>query len=81
MELRFRVGKFGSSVPDRYEMNTLEQKLVFSCLASSFEFIKTILNVLHFFVRSLSMAPIRSIGSGKTMVLLLSEAISVNVCR
>ena len=35
----------------------------------------------HFFVRSLSMAPIRSIGSGKTMVLLLSEAISVNVCR
>ena len=36
---RIRVGKPGSSVPDRSEMNTLEQKLDFSCLASSFEFI------------------------------------------
>ena len=81
MEPRIKVGKPGSSVPDRSEMNILEQKLDFSCLASSFEFILTILNILHFFVRSLSMAPIRSIGSGKTMVLLLSEAISVSVCR
>ena len=49
MELRFRVGKFGSSVPDRYEMNTLEQKLVFSCLASSFEFILNNIKYSSFF--------------------------------